>query len=110
MKKIFLSVFILTFSFIFLACDAQGQHTMVMSESTLSEGGTWDFQDVPEKEIVTHKFFLKNESQETLNIKEVTTSCGCTVSEVKNKTLFPNEETAIEVKFDSSAVCLRAYR
>jgi hypothetical protein len=95
----------LSISFIFLACGqaqkAQGQGTPLKTELSPSDGGVWDFQDVTQGEVVTHEFVLRNESQDTLHIKEVTTSCGCTVSEVKNKTLFPNEETVIEVKFDT---------
>jgi len=104
MKRVFLWGVTLGFSFIFLACgqrqNAQGQQAPLAGEEALADE-VWDFQEVPQGEIVTHDFILKNESQDTLNIKEVTTSCGCTVSKVKNKTLFPNEETAIEVKFDS---------
>lgn len=105
MKRLFLLGATLGFSFIFLACgqrqNAQGQQPPFVKEAALPDEEVWDFQEVPQGEVVTHEFVFRNESQDTLNIKEVTTSCGCTVSKVKNKTLFPNEETVIEVKFDS---------
>lgn len=62
---------------------------------------TWDFGRAKQGQIVKHNFILENKTAQTLNIKEVNTSCGCTVSEVKKKTLLPGENTLIEVKFDS---------
>ena len=61
----------------------------------------WDFGKVVEGEIAAHDFILKNESAKTLTIKGVNTSCGCTVSEVRNKVLKPQESTLVEVKFNS---------
>jgi hypothetical protein len=61
----------------------------------------WDFGKVSGGQILEHTFKLRNESKKTLNIKETNTSCGCTVSQVEKKTLLPEEETAITVKFDS---------
>ncbi|KPK97949.1 MAG: hypothetical protein AMJ95_06445 [Omnitrophica WOR_2 bacterium SM23_72] len=105
MKSVFLFGLALGFSFIFLACgqkqNAQGQLAPIRSDQALPDDEVWDFQDVTQGEVVMHEFVLKNESQDMLHIKEVSTSCGCTVSEVKNRTLFPNEETVIEVKFNS---------
>lgn len=61
----------------------------------------WDFGRVKEGEVLKHNFILKNESKTTLNIKDITTSCGCTVSKVKNKVLLSGESTLIEVQFNS---------
>lgn len=61
----------------------------------------WDFGQVKEGEILKHNFILKNESQDVLNIKDVNTSCGCTVSKVEKKVLLPGESTLIEVEFDT---------
>ena len=61
----------------------------------------WDFGKAEAGEILKHEFIFKNESSETLNIREVSTSCGCTVSQVKKKTLLPGESTAIEVSFNT---------
>jgi hypothetical protein len=62
---------------------------------------TWDFGAVEEGEVLTHAFILQNESAKTLTIKDVTTSCGCTASEVKKKILASRETTSIGVKFNS---------
>jgi hypothetical protein len=61
----------------------------------------WDFGIVKAGLLLQHDFILKNESAKELNIREVNTSCGCTVSRVKNKALKPQESTVIEVKFNS---------
>lgn len=61
----------------------------------------WDFGRLKAGEVVKHEFSLKNETPHTLTIKDVTTSCGCTVSEVKKKVLAAGESTAIEVRFNS---------
>ncbi len=61
----------------------------------------WDFGTVKENMIFEHEFVFKNESKAVINIKDVNTSCGCTISEVKQKKLSPGESTVIGVKFDS---------
>jgi len=76
----------------------QGQ---VVSEK--SDPYAWDFGKVKEGEVLKHEFVLKNDSEKTLNIKEVHTSCGCTASEVKKKKLQPGESTIVEVKFNTKA-------
>jgi metal-sulfur cluster biosynthetic enzyme len=62
----------------------------------------FDFGKVKQGEVLKHTFSLKNDStKNVLNIKNVHTSCGCTASEVKKKILRPQEETSIEVEFNT---------
>jgi hypothetical protein len=61
----------------------------------------FDFGRIKEGEVLKHEFILKNETSKILNIKDVNTSCGCTVSEVEKRSLQPNESTVIKVKFNS---------
>ncbi len=61
----------------------------------------WDFGQVKEGEVLEHTFVLKNESEKTLTIKEVNTSCGCTTSKLEKKVLLPGESAEIEVKFNT---------
>ncbi|MBI4706300.1 MAG: DUF1573 domain-containing protein [Candidatus Omnitrophica bacterium] len=61
----------------------------------------WDFGKMKEGETAKHEFVLKNESGKILNVKEVNTSCGCTVSSVQKKQLAPQESTLIDVTFNS---------
>jgi len=62
---------------------------------------SWDFGKRGEGKVLKHEFVLKNESQSTLTVKDINTSCGCTVSKVKKDVLLPGESTNIEVQFDT---------
>jgi hypothetical protein len=62
---------------------------------------SWDFGAIKEGDIVKHVFIFKNKTRKALNIKDVTTSCGCAVSKVEKRSLKPGEETAVEVQFNS---------
>ena len=89
-----------------LGCHAQNSLAPLAPLATekkaeVDDNFSWDFGKVKEGEVLKHDFVLKNESPKTLQINEVTTSCGCTVSEVKKKTLLPGESTAVEVSFKS---------
>jgi hypothetical protein len=59
----------------------------------------WNFGRVEEGKVLKHAFVLKNNSDKILNIGEVHTSCGCTVSRVSKNSLLPHEEANIEVSF-----------
>jgi hypothetical protein len=61
----------------------------------------WDFGAVKKGEIVSHDFQVKNNSERTLTIKNVSTSCGCTASAAKKNVLEPQESTEVSVKFNS---------
>jgi hypothetical protein len=62
----------------------------------------WDFGQVVEKQMVSHDFILKNESANTMRIKNVTTSCGCTASKADKNVLAPGDSAKIKVSFNSS--------
>jgi len=70
-------------------------------EQTSGDKFSWDFGRVKEGAVLKREFILKNESGNALNIKNVTTSCGCTASEVRKNKLSPGESTSVEVRFDS---------
>ncbi|MFA5276748.1 MAG: DUF1573 domain-containing protein [Candidatus Omnitrophota bacterium] len=90
MRKIILPIF---FFFLFTAfCRADGK---------ANDPNLWDFGTVKAGEVLKHEFSLKNDSAKTLNINNVSTSCGCTASLAKKKSLLPGESTTIEVKFNS---------
>lgn len=82
-------------------CNSAPALKKVEEKVTANDPYTWDFGQVKEGEVLKHEFLLKNETAKALNIKEINTSCGCTASQVKKKTLLPQESTLIEVKFDS---------
>jgi cytochrome c biogenesis protein CcdA len=70
-------------------------------ETKIKDSFSWDFGEVKEGEVLKHDFLFKNSSANTLNIQDVNTSCGCTVSKIRKKILLPGEATSIEVQFDT---------
>lgn len=61
----------------------------------------WNAGQVREGAIVEHTFVWVNDSSRTVNIGNVHTSCGCTVSEVAKKTVAPGESATIKVKVNT---------
>jgi hypothetical protein len=55
----------------------------------------YDYGEWDNEEKVEHDFVIKNIGEGTLNIKQVRTSCGCTVAQPKKNVLAPGEETTV---------------
>jgi len=92
---------LLIFVFYFLSgCDSLNQ-PVITPQLEVKDPCAWDFGHVKEGVVLKHNFILKNESSNTLNIKDINTSCGCTVSGVEKKTLLPGENTLLKVQFDT---------
>lgn len=62
-----------------------------------------DFGTVIQGEIVTYNFRFTNKGNADLVIAEVSTSCGCTVSNYPKEPIKPGETKFIEAKFNSEA-------
>lgn len=58
----------------------------------------YDFGSVDNSQDVEHSFVLKNEGDLTLEIKNVRTSCGCTVADISEKMVKPGTETTVKTK------------
>ena len=104
-KAIFLVLFIL---FSVSGCYAQelvkeqgNSPAEIVEEEDVDDLYLWDFGEIKKGEIAEHNFMIMNNTEETLRITKVHTSCGCTASEVEKDTLLPQESTQIKVKFDS---------
>lgn len=83
-------------------CYAQVQRQPNRPENTSKpDPYTWDLGRIKRGEVLKRSFNLKNESDRVLNITGINTSCNCTVSEVKNKTLLPGQSTEVAVRFNS---------
>ncbi|MDD5060121.1 MAG: DUF1573 domain-containing protein [Candidatus Omnitrophica bacterium] len=61
----------------------------------------WDFGKVKQGKVLVHEFVLKNESDKVLNITNIHTSCGCTVSKAGKESLKPKESTKIKITFNT---------
>jgi hypothetical protein len=60
-----------------------------------------EFGDLESGKVVDLEFKFKNTGDETLIIKNISSSCGCTVTKVDKKEYKPGEEGTIPVKFFS---------
>jgi len=71
------------------------------AEKEIINPNEWDFGRVKQGAILKHDFILKNQTDDILEINNIHTSCGCTVSNSDKKSLSPQESTAIKVTFNS---------
>ena len=71
------------------------------SSASTVQPDSWDFGEVSAGSVLTHEFVIVNDSEKDLAIKDTTTSCGCTVSEINNKLLKPGESTIVSIKLDT---------
>jgi len=62
---------------------------------------SWDFGKLKQGKVLTHVFVFKNEGDETLKIKRVKTSCGCTAALLSDKDIAPGEKGEIKVTLDT---------
>ena len=58
----------------------------------------YEFGEMDNGLDVEHDFVLKNEGDLTLEIKNVRTSCGCTVANISEKMVKPGMETTVKTK------------
>lgn len=61
----------------------------------------YDFGELPLKKDAQVVFTFENDSSELLQIKDVTTSCGCTVSKWTTNTIKPAQKGTITVTYDA---------
>jgi hypothetical protein len=84
--------------------DVSGQSSesiLADAEAKADPRNIWDFGIVKEGEVLDHDFEVRNDSQKTLDIKNVMTSCGCTKSSVEKKSLKAGESTPLKIRFDT---------
>jgi hypothetical protein len=62
-----------------------------------------DFGNVIAGRTATHLFAFKNTGDQTLVIRSVTTSCGCTAAVLKSSEVLPGETGQIEVRFSANS-------
>lgn len=60
-----------------------------------------DFGKVKEGEILEYEFKFENKGTESLSIKDVKTSCGCTAAVVSESTIKPGKVGTIKVNFNT---------
>ncbi len=61
----------------------------------------FDFGYTPEGLPVVHKYWAYNVGNDTLKIKRVRPSCGCTTVPLTKQNLLPGDSVGLELKFDT---------
>jgi hypothetical protein len=64
---------------------------------------TFNFGNIEQGEVIEHDFSFKNEGKETLLIRKIRTTCGCTASSPSSTEIGPGEDGTIHVTFNSRA-------
>ena len=59
----------------------------------------FDFGDIPYK-MVKKEFIVKNTGNDFLEIKSISTSCGCTKATIESERLMPGQQSIMTVTFD----------
>ena len=75
--------------------------TLAASAKITFEKTELDFGELESGKVVDMEYKFKNTGDETLIIKNISSSCGCTVTKVEKKEYKPGEEGTIPVKFFS---------
>jgi len=61
----------------------------------------WNFGVVKQGDILNHRFYINNNSRETLNILWINTACRCIVPTMRVRTILPGRRAPIDIKFDT---------
>ncbi len=68
------------------------------------EKTTHDFGSIGPQSAHSYEFKFSNTGEGTLDITNITTTCGCTIAELKKKQYQPGESGAIKVTFTSGPI------
>jgi hypothetical protein len=75
--------------------------TLAASAKITFEKTELDFGELEHGKVIDMEYKFKNTGDQTLIIKNISSSCGCTVTKVEKKEYQPGEEGTIPVKFFS---------
>lgn len=62
---------------------------------------SWDFGTVQQGSIARYKLQITNEGKDTLHIRKIRSSCGCTTGDPDRRVLGPMESATIQVSFNT---------
>lgn len=65
---------------------------------------SFDFGQVSYGQILTQRFEVKNSGEAALEIKRVSTSCGCTTAKISQEKIGPGEKAELSVTYDTGAM------
>jgi len=100
MVKHLLRAVVPIFVFLFFSSSGYSQGKMAQPRIEIPEN-VWDFGCIPEDEIVTHTFIIRNAGNDSLFINKLRCSCCCSHAPLSKPRLGPREEAEIEISFNS---------
>lgn len=62
---------------------------------------SWDFGKVKEGDVLKHSFEILNNTDKTVNILQMNTSCGCTSAKMSDNVIPPGKSVNIDAAFDT---------
>ena len=75
--------------------------TAPITSALVVEPKTFDFGTITrESGVVTTTFSLKNQGEQSITVKEISTSCGCTSAFLEKNDIASGETVALDVQFD----------
>jgi hypothetical protein len=96
MKRLSIFIFVFIFTLVFSLPGILEAKSRIVFETT-----EMDFGEIDVGKIVELTFKFKNTGDETLIIKKINSSCGCTVPRIEKMEYLPGETGIIPVKFNS---------
>lgn len=94
--KIYLSSILL---FLTLGCSQETGNNKSTSVLLELPEKMFDFGQISQRDTVIHRFELINSGQEPLIIKDVNTSCGCTVPVWNKEPILPSKKGFVEIQY-----------
>lgn len=105
---LFRIIIFLLFYFSIISCSSGRKEKIEISTDLITEipeidldEDVFNFGEISEGEIVTHRFKFKNSGEGALIINSAKGSCGCTVPKFPKDPISSGEEAYIEVTFNS---------
>lgn len=91
---------IFIFLFMVAAFPAFSQQNPSNSDLVQIEPPVYHFGKIPDSRPVEGVFIIKNTSNQLLKILRVHTTCGCMVSQIDKKEIYPRETSTLKIAFD----------
>ncbi|MFH1189689.1 MAG: DUF1573 domain-containing protein [Candidatus Omnitrophota bacterium] len=104
-KRMILIKILLAALFIILGVSlvrAEPSRKLGAVEIRKNDSNYWNFGAAREGDVLRHRFYIKNNSRETLNILAINTSCSCAAATMRSKTILPGRRASIDVKLDTT--------
>lgn len=94
MKRIILSILLISIPFLFLS--AQNEPVMTFEKTV------HNFGDIKKGHPVAYEFVFTNTGRQPIFLSKPRSSCGCTVPTYSEKPIMPGQKSSITIEFDAA--------